>query len=211
MTCKRCLHGNAQRFGTYGRRKIQRWRCTSCKATFCEPHAKIGTHYIAPEKAAKILAMMLEGMSCRAITRLMDVDLKTVLSLLETAGERCRTLWDRQMRGLHTQFVQADEIWTFCGCHERRLKPGDPAEWGDQYVWFALDSITKMVLSFHIGRREGANAQAFIKDLSERVEGRFQLTTDGLRWYVPAVDEHLGGNVDYAQLIKLYSWSGPRI
>jgi IS1 family transposase len=109
------------------------------------------------------------------------------------------------MRGLRTQFVQADEIWTFCGCHERRLKPGDPAEWGDQYVWFALDSVTKMVLSFHVGRREGANAQAFIKDLSERVEGRFQLTTDGLRWYVPAVDEHLGGNCDYAQLIKIYS------
>jgi len=89
---------------------------------------------------------------------------------------------------MRTQFVQADEIWTFCGCHERRLKPGAPAEWGDQYVWFALDSVAKMVLSFHVGRREGANAQAFIKDLSERVEGRFHLTTDGLRWYVPAVE-----------------------
>jgi transposase-like protein/IS1 family transposase len=205
MTCIRCKHQTCKRFGTYGRRKIQRWRCQSCKATFCEPHSKVGNHYIAPERVEQILSMMLEGVSIRAISRLTDVDKNTILSLLETAGENCRRLWDRQMRGLRTQFVQADEIWTFVGCHQRRLRPGAPAEWGDQYTWFALDSVTKMVLSFHIGRREGANAQAFIKDLSERVEGRFQLTTDGLRWYIPAVDEHLGANCDFAQLVKLYS------
>jgi len=205
MTCIRCNHGNAQRFGTYGRRKIQRWRCANCKATFAEPHAKIGSHYIAPDRVAKILAMMLEGMSCRAISRLLDVDLTTVLSLLETAGEHCRMFWNRHMRGIRTEFVQADEIWTFCGCHERRLRPDAPAEWGDQYVWFALDSTTKMVLSFHVGKREAANAHEFIRDLSERVEGRFQLTTDGLRWYPPAVEEHMAGRADYAQLVKLYT------
>ena len=88
MTCIKCNHGNAQRFGTYGKRKIQRYRCTSCKITFCEPHPSVGTHCIAPEKVAGVLSLMMEGTSLRAITRLMEIDLKTVLSLLETAG-RC--------------------------------------------------------------------------------------------------------------------------
>lgn len=205
MTCIRCQHQTCKRFGYFGKRRIQRWRCNSCKSTFCEPHVTVGTHYIAPEKAAQIISMMMEGMSLRAISRLTDTDLKTILSLLETAGERCRKIWDAYVTGIRTQFVQADEIWTFCGCHQRRLRPDAPAEWGDQYVWFALDSVTKMVLSYHVGRRESANAQEFMRDLSQRIEGRFQLTTDGLRWYPPAVEEHMAGRADYAQLIKLYS------
>jgi IS1 family transposase len=143
-------------------------------------------------------------MSIRAIARLTGVDRNTILSLLETSGENCRKLWDSKVRAMRTQFVQADEIWTFVGCHQRRLRPGAPAEWGDQYVWFALDSVTKMILSYHVGRRESANAQEFIRDLSTRIDGRFQLSTDGLKWYPPAVEEHLAGRADYAQLIKLY-------
>ena len=207
MTCIRCNHSNTKRFGTYGKRRVQRWRCTSCKATFSEPQPKIGTHYIAPERAAQVLAMMLEGMSIRAISRLTGVDKNTILSLLETAGERCSKIWDAYITGIRTQFVQADEIWTYVGCHQRRLPKDAPAEWGDQYVWIALDSITKLVISFYVGRREAVSADAFVRDLSERVEGRFQLTTDALRWYSPAVDEYLGGNCDYAMLIKLYGSS----
>jgi transposase-like protein len=153
MTCKRCQHQTCKRFGYFGKRHIQRWRCNSCWGTFREPAPKIGTHYTTPETAATALSLMLEGMSIRAISRITGLDKGTVLSLLETAGENCQRLWDRQMRGLRTEFVQADEIWTFCGCHQRRLQPGAPAEWGDQYVWSALDSVTKVVLSFHIGTR----------------------------------------------------------
>ena len=183
MTCTRCNHTTCKRFGYFSKRPIQRWRCTSCPATFADPTAPklLGTHYTDPAKLVQALTLMLEGMSIRAISRVTGLHKGTILSLLETAGQNCRRLWDSRIRGMRTQFVQADEIWSFCGCHERRLKPGAPAEWGDQYVWFALDGITKMLLSFHVGRREGVNAHAFIKDLSERVEGRFQLTTDGLR------------------------------
>jgi hypothetical protein len=99
--------------GHFGKRRIRRWRCNFCKTTFCEPHATVGTHYIAPEKAAQIIPMMMEGTSLRAISRLTDTDLKTILSLLETAGERCRKLWDAYVTGIRTEFVQADEIWTF--------------------------------------------------------------------------------------------------
>jgi transposase-like protein len=99
--------------GHFGKRRIQRWRCNFCKTTFCEPHANVGTPYIAPEKAAQIIPMVMEGMSLRAISRLTDTDLKTILSLLGTAGERCRKVWDAYVTGIRTEFVQADEIWTF--------------------------------------------------------------------------------------------------
>src|ERR1700693_3269546 len=108
MTCTRCNHQACKRFGTYGKRKIQRWRCQACRVTFCEPHAKIGTHSIAPERVAQILSMMLEGCSIRAIARLVNVDKNTILSLLETAGERCAKLWNTRIRGIRTRLVQAD-------------------------------------------------------------------------------------------------------
>ncbi len=213
MTCLRCTHGTAKRFGYYSKRRIQRWRCTSCSATFADPStSKLGTHYTAPETAAKALTLMLEGMSIRAISRITGLHKGTILSLLETAGENCQKLWDAKLRGIRTQFVQADEIWTYCGCHQRRLPANAPAEWGDQYVWIALDSVSKMVISFYIGKREAASAHEFVRDMSERIEGRFQLTTDALRWYSPAVDEYLGGNCDYAMLIKLFGsrdFTGP--
>ena len=207
MTCTRCQHQGAKKFGTYGRRKIQRYRCQSCRATFADPAAPkpLGSHYTTPEIAAKALALMLEGMSIRAISRLTGLHKSTILSLLETAGANCRKLWDAKIRGIRTQFVQADEIWTYCGCHQRRLPANAPAEWGDQYVWIALDSVSKLVISFYVGRREAVSADAFMRDLSERIDGRCQLTTDGLRWYVPAVEEHFAGRADYAQLIKLFS------
>jgi transposase-like protein/IS1 family transposase len=205
MTCIRCNHRNAQRFGTYGKRKIQRYRCASCKVTFCEPHSSVGTHYIAPEKVARVLSLMMEGTSLRAITRLMDIDLKTVLSLLETTGQRCRQVFDTYVRGMRSDFVQADEIHTTVGCHQRRLRPDAPAEWGDAYTWIAIDSTTKMILSYYVGRRDADSANAFMRDLSQRMNGRFQLTTDGFRPYVNAVESAFGSEIDFAQLIKLYS------
>jgi len=178
----------------------------SCRATFADPSTpKLGTHYTAPETAAKVLTLMLEGMSIRAISRVTGMHKTTILSILETAGANCRKLWDAKIRDIRTQFVQADEIWTYCGCHQRRLPMNAPAEWGDQYVWIALYSVTKMVLGFYVGKREAVSADEFIRDLSERIDGRFQLTTDGLRWYVPAVEEHFAGRADYAMLIKLFS------
>jgi IS1 family transposase len=88
------------------------------------------------------------------------------------------------------------------------MLPGSHEEWGDQYVWMAIDSETKMVLSYHVAKREAMSAYEFIRDLSERVTGRFQLTTDGLRSYVPAVEEYFGADIDFAQLLKLYGTNG---
>jgi len=205
MTCKRCHHDTARKFGTYGKRHIQRYRCSDCKATFSEPAPKIGTHYTDPDIAAKALAMMLEGMSVRAISRLTGLHIHTILALMVTAGEKCQQLMDAKLRGLRPRLVQADEIHSLVGCHENRLRPDAPKEWGSVWCWLALDSESKLIISHHIGNRDAASAWEFIRDLRERTEGMYQLTTDGLRAYVDAVDAHFDVHVHFAQLIKLYS------
>ncbi len=205
MTCIRCKHHEAKRFGFYGRRRIQRYRCPGCNATFSEPQKRpLGRHYTDPDKAGQIVNLLLEGMSVRAVSRITGAHQGTILSLLLTVGQKCRNLFDNKVRGIRPRFVQADELWTFVHTKERHMLPGSLEEWGDQYVWMAIDSETKMVLSYLVAKREAMSAYDFIRDLSQRVTGRFQLTTDGLRSYVPAVEEYFGADVDFAQLVKLY-------
>lgn len=205
MTCLRCKHDGAKRFGTYGRKRIQRYRCPSCKSTFSEPRKRpLGRHYTSTERTTQIVTLLMEGMSVRAVSRITGAHQGTILSLLLTVGDKCRNLFDARVRGIRPRFVQADELWTLVHTKERHLFPGSPVEWGDQYIWMAIDSETKMVLSYLVAKREAMSAYDFIRDLSQRVTGRFQLTTDGLRSYVPAVEEYFGTDVDFAQLVKLY-------
>jgi transposase-like protein/IS1 family transposase len=205
MTCLRCKHHTAKRFGFYGRKRIQRYRCPGCNATFAEPRQQpLGRHYTDTAKAAQIVTLLLEGVSVRAASRITGVHQGTILSLLLTIGEKSRKLFDTRVRGVRPRFVQADELWTFVHTKEKRLSADDPQEWGDAYVWMAIDSDTKMVLSYLVAKREGMSAYNFIRDLSGRVVGRFQLTTDGLRSYVPAVEEFFGADIHFAQLVKLY-------
>jgi len=192
VTCVRCNHGNAQKFGTYGKRKVQRWRCTSCKATFAESVLKIGAHYTDLDTAARVLELMMEGTSVRAISRLTGLHIATILSLMVTAGEKCQQLLDTKIRNVRPHLVQADELHTFIGCHEKRLRSDAPKEWGSAWTWLALDSESKMIISHHIGQRDAESAWYFMRDLRVRTEGIFQLTSDGLRAYVDAVDAHFG-------------------
>ena len=209
MTCIKCQHSEAKRFGFYGRRtRIQRYRCPSCKSTFAAPREKpLGRHYITTEKATEIVTLLLEGMSVRSVSRITRAHQGTILSLLLTVGKKCRNLFDAKVRNIRPRFVQADELWTFVHTKEGHLYGDVPHEWGDQYVWMAIDSETKMVLSYLVGKRVAASADAFIRDLSERVIGRFQITTDGLRFYIPSIEEQFGADVDFAQLLKLYGKS----
>jgi transposase-like protein/IS1 family transposase len=208
MTCLRCKHHEAKRFGTYGRKRIQRYRCPGCNSTFSEPRRNpLGRHYTDTQRATQVITLLLEGMSIRAVSRITGAHQGTILSLLLTVGDKCRNLFDKRVRDIRPRFVQADELWTFVHTKERHMLPGSPQEWGDQYVWMAIDSETKMVLSYLVAKREGTSAYDFIRDLSQRVTGRFQLTTDGLRSYVPAVEEYFGADVDFAQLVKLYGSS----
>jgi IS1 family transposase len=184
---------------------MQRYRCRSCKATFSIPQAKpLGRHTIEVSKAAHVISLLTEGMSVRAISRLTGVHKGTILALLLTVGEKCQRIFDRYVRNIRPRFVQADELWTFVHTKEGHRLPDDPQEWGDTYVWIALDAETKLVLSYLVAKRDATGAYHFIRDLSERVVGRFQITTDGLRSYIPAIEDCFGANVDFSQLVKLY-------
>jgi IS1 family transposase/transposase-like protein len=207
MTCLRCQHGTAVKAGTTNAH-TQRFRCNDCGARFTEPrHAgPLGAHTTGLDDAERVFTLLAEGMSVRAVSRVTGLHKTTILSLLVTIGAKCASLFDAKFQNLRPRFVQADEIWTFVQKKQKRMTPkDDPAERGDQYVWIALDSETKAVLSYYVGKRDDVSVYKFMGDFSRRVTGRFQLTTDGLKGYIPAVEEHFGSDVDFAQLVKNYA------
>ncbi len=218
MTCRRCQHDSIKRFGTYGRSRIQRYRCKGCGATFSPPiNRPLGSHTTTLETAERIIALLIEGMSIRAISRFTGVDKNTILSLLLTIGAKCRTAFDTTIRGVRPKYVQLDELWCFVFKKEGRLRGGDSREWGDTYTWTAIDAETKLMISYLVAKRDGPSALNFVTDLSRRVVGRLQITSDGFRPYIGAIEECFGADVDFAQLIKVYGkpdnsgpdWYGP--
>lgn len=209
MTCGKCSHTDVKKFGTYGKLKIQRYRCNHCSATFTPPKP-LGTHYTSIEDAEKVVALLMEGMSIRAASRLTGLHKNTILSLLLTIGEKCQKVFDDRIKNIRPKTVSADELWSYVHTKNKRLKDGANPEWGDQYVWVALESNTKMVLSYHLGKRDSMNAFEFIEKLSKRVEGRFQLNTDGFECYLRVIEEIFGADIDYGQLIKIYG-KGPAL
>jgi transposase-like protein/IS1 family transposase len=206
MTCLRCQHQTCKRFGYFGKRRIQRWRCNSCRATFADPQPKsaLGTMRTSPEAAARALQCLLEGCSIRSTERLTGINRNTIMRLLILAGERSERLMDWQMRELPCRNVQCDEIWTFLMKKAKRVRRGDPVEFGDQWVYVAMDADTKLIPVFLVGKRSSENTQAFMRDLHRRTSNRIQLTTDAYIFYRKAVEESFGADIDFAQLTKPY-------
>jgi IS1 family transposase len=159
-----------------------------------------------PEARARILHLLCEGQSIRAITRLTGASKNTVTKLLVDAGRACAADQDRVLRNLPCKRVQVDEIWSFVYAKAdnlRRIK-GDPDQAGDVWTWTAICADTKLLASFCIGDRTYHTALPFMQDLKERLAKRVQLTSDGHRAYIVAVEETFGADIDYAQLQKLY-------
>jgi IS1 family transposase len=157
----------------------------------------------------QILSMLCEGASMRSIARVADVSFNTVKKLLIDAGKVCAAFHDENVRGVTAQRVQCDEIWSFTFCKQRNVAKAKnaPAEAGDTWTWTALDADSKLILSWMVGGRDGGYALAFMDDLRSRLANRVQLTTDGHRAYLEAVEGAFGGDVDYAQLVKIYGES----
>jgi IS1 family transposase len=157
------------------------------------------------EKQIQIVSALVEGNSVRATARMVGVEHKTVLRVLLRAGERCAQTLNERMRKLPCKVVQVDEIWTYVAKHERHVRIEDnPRKVGDQYVFVAMDSESKVIPCFSVGKRNSITAWNFIQDLKYRLRERVQLTTDGFRPYLPAVEDAFGLEVDYAMLIKTY-------
>src|ERR1700733_3953395 len=204
MTCIRCQHQECKKFGTYGRKKVQRWRCQSCSSTFSAPQPKIGTHYTDIDTAEKILTLMLEGMSIRAIERFTGVHRDTILRIMNTAAKQARLVLDSKIQNIPPRFVQVDEMWTYVHTREPNLRKGDSGEWGSIYLWLALDSETKLLITNHLGSRNGVNAHRFMFDLRGRTLGKYQMTSDAFQPYLGAVREGFGTETHYGMLRKIY-------
>jgi IS1 family transposase len=161
---------------------------------------------LSRERRAQIIGLLVEGASLRAASRLADVSLNTVTKLLLDLGAACEEYQDRTLRNLKCKRIQCDEIWAFVYAKAKNVPEEHAGEfgYGDVWTWTALDADTKLVPSWAVGRRDGFTAQAFIRDLADRLATRVQLTTDGHRVYLEAVEGAFGSAIDYAMLVKLY-------
>jgi IS1 family transposase len=164
---------------------------------------------LSKDKQARIVASLIEGNSIRATARMCDVAFNTVLNFLPTIGVACADYQDRTLRNLNCKRVQCDEIWSFCYAKEKNVpaKLKGKFGYGDIWTWVAIDADTKLVPSFMVGNRDAKSATMFIDDLASRLASRVQLTTDGHRPYLEAVEGAFGSEIDYAMLIKLYASS----
>ncbi len=163
-----------------------------------------------PIKRSRVIASLVEGASCRAVSRMTGVSRNTIASLLVEIGAACAEYQNRALRNLKCQRVQCDEIWSFVAAKDRNV----PAEkqgqfgFGSVWTWTALDADTKLIVSWMVGARDGQSAYEFMKDLAGRLANRVQLTTDGHAAYLTAVESTFGAGIDYAMLVKIYGESG---
>jgi IS1 family transposase len=161
------------------------------------------------QKRVQVISALVEGVSINATVRMTGVSKNTVLKLLADIGNACAIYQDKVFRNLACKRIEADEIWSFCFAKQKNVREEHQGEfgYGDVYTWVAIDAETKLVPSWYVGRRDGHCAYEFIKDLSERLAYRVQLTTDGHKAYLNAVEEVFGSEIDYAMLIKVYGGS----
>ncbi len=161
---------------------------------------------LSRDARAQILGMMVEGVSIRAISRMTEASKNTVVKLLADAGEAFSDYQDRTLRGLTCKRVQVDEIWAFVYAKAKNVAGAKaaPEGAGDCWTWMAIDADTKLIPSFYVGARDADAAQTFIADLAGRLANRVQLTSDGHKPYLEAVEQSFGAAIDYAMLIKHY-------
>lgn len=157
-------------------------------------------------KRAQLLGLLIEGNSVRATSRLAEVSFNSVLKFVADMGRACDDYQDRALRNLTCKRVQVDEIWAFCYAKKTNLKKATaaPEGAGDVWTWTGIDADTKLAVSWYVGDRDLEAARVFIGDLASRLANRIQLTSDGHGAYLQAVEEAFGGEVDYAQLVKIY-------
>lgn len=157
-------------------------------------------------KRVQILSMLCEGSSMRSISRVADVSINTVSKLLANAGEACEAFHDETVRGVKSSRIQCDEIWSFVYAKAKNVAGAKaaPQGAGDCWTWTALDADTKLMVSWVVGGRDASYANDFMQDVASRLANRVQLTTDGHKPYLEAVEGAFGADIDYAMLIKIY-------
>jgi IS1 family transposase len=149
---------------------------------------------------------LVEGNSIRSTVRMTGIAKNTIVKLLADVGSVCAEYQDRALHNLTCKRIQCDEIWSFCYAKQKNVPKDKQGQFGfgDTWTWTAIDADSKLIISWLVGLRDSDHAKVFIQDLAERLSNKVQLTTDGLKAYLEAVDDAFGAEIDYAMLIKLY-------
>ncbi len=161
---------------------------------------------LSVKRQSQIVKALCEGNSIRSTARITDTAINTVVKLLTDLGSACLEYQDAAMQDLTLRRIQIDEIWSFVYAKEKNLPASKKGEYGYGDVWTftAIDAETKLVPSWLVGLRDAGHAFEFIDDLRQRLANRVQITTDGHKMYLGAIEGTFGPDVDYAMLIKLY-------
>jgi IS1 family transposase len=157
------------------------------------------------EQQIRVVSALVEGNSIRSTARMTGVSRNTITSLLLDLAEACAAFHNNSVRNLKVRRLQCDEIWNFVGAKAKNTTPEKKAEgWGDTWTWTALDADTKVCVSYLVGGRDLGWATEFMQDCASRISNRVQITTDGHKAYLEAVESAFGADIDYAQLQKIY-------
>lgn len=164
---------------------------------------------LSREKKTQVIAAMVEGVGVNAISRMTGVCKNSILRILAEVGRACAEYQDERLVHLKVARLQVDECWQFCYAKSKNVPADKKGKFGfgDVWTWTAVDADTKLVPCFLVGNRDALSARMFIDDLAGRLANRIQLTSDGFKVYVSAVEDAFGANIDYAQLQKIYASS----
>jgi len=161
---------------------------------------------LSTEERVRVIAALVEGSSINSTVRMTGISKPTILKLLADLGKACKAFHDEHVVNVAAKRVQCDEIRAFVEMKQKNVPVERKSEFGvgDTWTWTAIDADSKLMISWMVGLRDAGYAHEFIHDVASRLTSRVQLTTDGLKAYLEAVENAFGGDIDYAQLIKLY-------
>jgi len=201
-----CCSGNCRKSGAYKNKNriVQRYACDRCGKSFSESQPLDGLR-VDFKLASQVVHLLCEGMGIRAISRFTGLDTKTVMGILETAGEHCARFLDAKIRNVKSESVQVDEIHGFVYSKPQNTSREDE-ERGEFFTYLSVDRLSKLIINWRVGKRNGENTVAFLEDLKNRMDGKFQLTTDPYVGYLRSgsVKKVFGDSIDYATERKIY-------
>src|SRR6266705_5146950 len=154
---------------------------------------------LSRDQQIAVISALTEGCSIRATERLTSIHRDTIMRLGVRVGDGCAALHDEMMRFVQVNRLELDELWSYVGKKQRKVKQTDPADLGDQYVFIGIDATRKAIISYRVGKRDGENTNAFLADLRHRIVNRPEISSDGFSPYLEAVEQTFGGGCTYGQ------------
>jgi transposase-like protein/IS1 family transposase len=204
MVISTCKHEQFQKNGKTKSGAI-RYRCILCGKSWTAFTKAFEGMRVGMELTIQIVSMLCEGVSVRSTSRLTGADKQTVIDVANFVGSRCEAYMQQRLKDLPVFDVQLDEIWQFIYCKRHTaVRQKYVGGCGDSYCYTAIERGSKLLITWHLGRRNDVDTFEFCRKLKEATKGRFHLSTDGWSSYPPCILRHLGGRVDYGVLIKQY-------